>query len=82
MSDEKVPASQRSIHIGGLMRCCLLTLRESTEETVVGSVLQCRYTEDSNHSMVVGPDGEWRWNRPGEPFDFQDATGEDLRDLY
>lgn len=52
------PANERSIHIGGLMRCCIQTIRESEEPTTIGDTLRCRYGATV---MQVSPDGNWRW---------------------
>lgn len=56
-----MPANERPIHQGGLMRCCLLTLAESKEQvTTVGEIIVCKF--DNKTEMIVGEDEAWRWN--------------------
>lgn len=55
-----VPANERQVHIGGLMRCCLATIAECDLPSVVGTVLPCKY---GCSGAVVGEDGAWGWNR-------------------
>lgn len=60
-----VPANERPVRIGGLFRCCLATLAESTEPSDIGSVLSCVYESNrDNRNMIVAADGVWEWNRP------------------
>lgn len=64
------PANVRLVRQGGLMRCCLATIRESTELTEPGAVLHCSYCDhaergaDCFHLMIVAEDGIWEWNHP------------------
>lgn len=62
--DEPVPANERMVRQGGLMRCCLGTLAESTEPSAIGTVLDCKYEAAGNAQMIVAPDGVWEWNHP------------------
>lgn len=66
MTDAPVkPANERPLRHGGLMRCCIATVAESTEPSEVGTVLSCKYESDpDNQNMIVAPDGVWEWNRP------------------
>jgi hypothetical protein len=57
------PAWSRSIHIGGMMRCCIKTIRESERPTEVGSTIQCSYC---GAYAEVDAEGRWRW-QPGIP---------------
>lgn len=64
MTDSPVPAKERRVRHGGLMRCCLATLAESIEPSHVGSTLSCKYEDDpNNQNMIVADDGVWEWNR-------------------
>lgn len=56
---------------GGLMRCCLATLRETAEIGIlpwqVGvATLDCKYEKPGNAQMRLAADGVWEWNRPEE----------------
>lgn len=64
MSDEEaVPANMRQIEIGGLMRCCIATIRDSIEPTRLGDVVDCKYEKPGNRQLVVDMNsGRWRWN--------------------
>ena len=60
------------VAMGGLMRCCLDTLAKVIEEApetpcVEGQSIQCRYTSDPLHHMVMHNKdeiGTWKWDRP------------------
>jgi hypothetical protein len=52
--------------IGGLMRCCTSTLDEwivehAEEETVEGQTLQCKYTDNEFHRMILKKN-VWQWD--------------------
>lgn len=64
MPNKKVPANERNIRHGGLMRCCLDTWQHTTTPTEVGDVLDCKYEPVGNSQMVVAEDGVWEWNKP------------------
>ena len=49
-------SSDYKVHIGGLMRCCLLTLDEIDGK---GETADCRYC---NNPMAKDETGVWRWN--------------------
>ena len=67
MSEKEIPANQRMVRQGGLMRCCLHTLAKDTQLSVVGSTLVCEYeTVKDVPQMIVADDGVWEWNRPGD----------------
>lgn len=61
---EVMPANQRRVNYGGLMRCCLGTLAECEEPSEPGTVLDCKYETPGNARMVVNPAGVWVWNHP------------------
>jgi len=62
-----LPANERYVRQGGLMRCCLGTLAESTAPSTIGSTLTCKYEGKPNgQQMIVAMDGVWEWNRPGD----------------
>jgi hypothetical protein len=61
---EGVPANQRYVRQGGLMRCCLGTIAESEELTKIGDILDCKYQKPGNQQMRVAIDGVWEWNHP------------------
>lgn len=63
LDDEPVPASERRVRTGGLMRCCLHTVGNSEEPSSIGTVLDCEFEEAGNARMVVAADGVWEWNR-------------------
>lgn len=64
-SEIEVPANQRRVRQGGLMRCCLGTIAESEEPSKVGTVLSCKYERDpDNENMIVALDGVWEWTGP------------------
>lgn len=64
MTEDVLPANQRRVRMGGLMRCCLATLGECEEPSTVGTVLSCKYESDpDNQQMIVAADGVWEWNR-------------------
>lgn len=60
--DEEVAANERPVRHGGLMRCCLYTLTETTSPSRVGTVLDCMYEPEGNGNLIVAPDGVWQWN--------------------
>jgi hypothetical protein len=61
----KVPANERYVRQGGLMRCCLGTLAECQEPSEIGTVLSCKYESNpDNQQMIVAADGVWEWNYP------------------
>lgn len=64
--DELIPANERRVRQGGLMRCCLATIGNSTELSKAGTTLSCEFESDDpdNQKMIVGDDGIWEWNRP------------------
>jgi hypothetical protein len=63
--DEVLPANQRPVRTGGLMRCCLHTLADTTTPSKVGDRLSCAYESDpNNEQMVVALDGVWEWRGP------------------
>ena len=64
MTDNELPANERSIAIGGLMRCCTQTIRDSETYTVPGDTMDCPHCSST---MLVRPDGvwEWVWERTG-----------------
>lgn len=64
LGDEPVPANERRVRVGGLMRCCLQTLALSEEPSSIGTVLDCQYEKPGNATMVVAADGIWEWNHP------------------
>lgn len=53
------------VNTGGLMRCCLDTLDTTRITEREGDVLQCKYTDSKDHSMVVH-NGCWQWNQSSE----------------
>lgn len=63
LEDQKVmPANERRVRHGGLMRCCLGTLAESTIPSEPGTILDCQYEAEGNKQMRVAADGVWEWN--------------------
>ena len=60
---QAMPANQRPVRPGGLMRCCLGTLADSVEETTPGSIMSCKAEPPDNQNMIVAVDGIWEWNR-------------------
>lgn len=64
-----VPAYERSIRTGGLMRCCLETIRTTADLSQVGDKLTCKWCR--SEEIEVGEDGAWRWSAlphiPGFP---------------
>lgn len=64
--DQPMPANQRRVRHGGLFRCCLGTIAESTTSSVPGTTLDCKYESAGNGNLIVGADGVWEWNRPKE----------------
>ena len=56
--EHAVPANHRPIYYGGLMRCCLVTIRDTRALTRPGDLLQCRYCFSF---CVVNRDGRWEW---------------------
>lgn len=62
-----VPANERMVRQGGLMRCCLSTLADTDTPSEVGTKLSCKYESDpNNEQMVVASDGVWEWRGPKE----------------
>lgn len=59
MDTDTIAANQRRIRQGGLMRCCLETIRTRTALTKVGDVHECNWCSSSHR---VAPDGVWEWN--------------------
>ena len=60
-----IPARDRLVRQGGLMRCCLATINETYDVTEVGDMLDCKYENPGNKNLIVADDGVWEWNRPG-----------------
>lgn len=60
----EVPANERRVNRAGLMRCCLQSVAENDELTVVGSVMDCKYEPADNGQLIVDAGGVWVWNRP------------------
>lgn len=61
--DSVLPANERLVRTGGLLRCCLATVAESTEPTDIGTVMSCKYERDANNqNLIVANDGVWEWN--------------------
>ena len=61
-------ATETRVNIGGLMRCCTGTLDKIATETpdaeyANGAIIQCMYTGNPSHSMVLRK-GVWHWNHP------------------
>lgn len=64
LEPDEVPANERRVRQGGLMRCCIGTIDDSTEPTRVGTTLSCKYEPpDRATTMVVALDGIWEWQR-------------------
>jgi len=64
-------ANELGLYPGGLMRCCTGTLDECRENVEVGHVLQCKYSTNPMHRMVLrkrsGDDApHWEWLRTEE----------------
>lgn len=53
------PDNEWLVRQGGLMRCCLATIDNSTEPASEGKVKHCLYCSSS----VVLKDGAWEWKR-------------------
>jgi hypothetical protein len=56
-----------SIKHGGLMRCCVSTITEMSDEKLAsyndGDIISCKYEEDNNTNMIVVGNAV-EWNRP------------------
>jgi hypothetical protein len=50
--------SREPVRIGGLMRCCLETIREYDKPGVEGDIVNCKYCSSSMRFR----DGVWEWN--------------------
>lgn len=48
------------IRVGGLMRCCIVTIRERETPGTEGEVQPCRWCSSSSRFR----DGEWEWISP------------------
>jgi hypothetical protein len=52
---------------GGLMRCCLATIRERmptcADDPVEGEKLHCDYCGSTSGGMIFR-DGAWEWDKP------------------
>jgi hypothetical protein len=60
--------SETRVNYGGLMRCCLGTLRDYIiahidDEAHEGETLDCKYEPPNNRQMILKK-GTWRWNNP------------------
>lgn len=55
-----IPANERRVRTGGLMRCCTQTLCDSTEPSNVLDRLNCQYCSGV---MMVARDGVWEWDQ-------------------
>lgn len=72
-------AENEAIAIGGLMRCCVDTLRQRTEPATDGEVQPCTVATMQGHASMIfrerpvkgRPDarGIWEWNREDDPDD-------------
>jgi hypothetical protein len=65
MSEKTLRADQQIIAIGGLMRCCVGTLRTSTAMVEIGDVLPCAYCNSTMTLRPPRPGGDrpvWHWN--------------------
>jgi hypothetical protein len=58
-----IPANERSIRIGGLLRCCIASIQKSVRPSEPGTYLDCQWCKGE---MVVDEGGAWRWVRPSE----------------
>lgn len=58
------------LHIGGVMRCCVATLTETTSGEVVpdGTRFECRYC----HDALFAKDGVWYWRGCPEVAEYQE----------
>ena len=52
-----VCAADQPVRIGGLMRCCTLTLRQTPRHGAEGETLPCNYCS----SPMQFVDGAWTW---------------------
>ena len=49
------------IRIGGLMRCCILTIEEDAPKNPKeGDKMRCRYCKSGD---IIFKDGAWEWDR-------------------
>ena len=55
--------SERAIYIGGLMRCCIQTIREYDGPESEGLAIPCKFHEDASKVIVI-KNGAWQWNHP------------------
>ena len=55
--------SERTVRIGGLMRCCLQSIAEYNGAEVPGkTVIGCKYHEDKEEAQArIADDGVWEW---------------------
>lgn len=56
------------VRIGGLLRCCLLSLDEAMEQAEgdspsEGDILKCHYCKSPDGGMIFTKDA-WEWNHP------------------
>ena len=76
MGDElEVPMTVRlrdtRILQGGLMRCCIQTVRDIVAEdpdreiifdTDEPDVFDCKFEDEDNQQLLLTPEGFWKWN--------------------
>lgn len=62
MFDPPVAGRERSIAVGGLMRCCTGTIRQMEKLTAVGDTEKCEYC--SSTFTVSKEDMAWHWDGP------------------
>lgn len=56
-ADRAVMAADQPVRIGGLMRCCTLTLRETPRHGAEGDTIDCNYCS----SLMRFSAGSWGW---------------------
>ncbi len=58
-------SAAQKIRIGGLMRCCILTIsKDAPENPQEGEKLQCRWC---SLGKMIFKSGAWEWDKPPEP---------------
>lgn len=61
MQDNGAGSIKRNLRIGGVMRCCIETLRQYQAEggpEPIGQILKCKW---GTQKLIVAPDGVWEW---------------------
>lgn len=74
------PPRRDGLRIGGLIRCCIETVRAlypqggPMQVATEGQQLRCRYHPDNRNHRMIFRDGAWEWDRAAAGLPPDDAA--------